>query len=80
MTETTAAPQSAEDFAALLTTALDALAFVHPDDLPCDLSDLAEALDGARVGSFAEGGYLTRDAGLTVRVGDAEFQITVVAR
>lgn len=41
------------------------------DDLGVDVEDLS-------VRSFRDAGVLTRDEGLVLRVGDAEFQVTVV--
>lgn len=41
------------------------------DDLGVDVEDLS-------VRSFRDAGVLTRDEGLVLRVGEAEFQVTVV--
>lgn len=76
---------TAADLEAMFVELLDALANVHPDDLPGDLAEIAELLDGANVRSFGAAGVLTRDAGveLTLRrsgatVPEATFQITIV--
>lgn len=81
MTTTTLleAPTNEGDMEILLMQALDALASVHPDDLPGDLADLAEQLDGASASTFGEDGILTRNSGLVVRLRNgAQFQLTIV--
>lgn len=82
----------ASDLEVLLLQALDALANCHPDDLPGDLAELADELQGARVRTFSSAGLLTRDRGVLLSVdsvgedddddeGDdvqSLFQITIV--
>jgi hypothetical protein len=69
---------TAEDLAGAIQTALEAIEYADHDDLPCELADLADHLTGARFESYADGGYLTRDAGLVIHLAGRRFQITIV--
>jgi len=73
----TSTPLTAHDLADLLTAAIEEATDASPDDLSGSLAELAEALDGASMTSYADGGYLTRDAGFVIRSAGGTFQITI---
>jgi len=74
------------DIQAILENLFDELSNrLAPDDEHDDAEAWKDDIDGdgalaeCAVTSFADGGYLTRDAGLVVRLADgSEFQITIV--
>lgn len=76
---TTPAPETTFDVARMIQSALDELTCAHPDDLPGDLAEIAEQLDGASVDDL--GSFLTRDNGLHLRTRDGrEYVVIVTAR
>jgi hypothetical protein len=73
---TMATIQTAQDLEGALHDALTGVEY--GDDHEDIGAELANAFEGVRARSFEEEGVLTRDAGLVVKVGDAEYQITIV--
>ena len=58
---------------------LDALnAVEYGDDQEGIGAELAGAFEGVRARSFEDEGVLTTDRGLVVKVGDTEYQLTIV--
>lgn len=79
MNDTRITPQSESEIEATLIELVDTLSLVHPDDLPGELAEIADAFGGARVSTFANDAVMTNNKGVTIRLRNgAEFQLTIV--
>ena len=70
---------NAHTVAEAISELVSELTYMDAEDVAATFSADVAGLMGATVSTYAEGGYLTRDAGFVVRMEDgSEYQITVI--